>query len=519
MKNKASLINGTGGGGAAWLNQSIVYTAEPAIQHITEGSTTVYYQLAAGSESAAQDVCVASDQAWKFRLSTEGQVVPGSVVLEIDGVYWFDDGGGRLLRNYNASTGVGTVDGSIDYSTATVTINHYSGRPLTATVTPIACLIGDDWSVIKASEFRTIAAPLRPNGFNVRANDPATNTQYNGNADNEGTVTGDGITGSVNLQNGVASLTFPYPVLASTLFYNAVSYKQIPLNPDILGLDPVRLPADGRVPILRDADILVLTHTQSDLIDTPSDGLVINAGRDKLYDAWIEDETGVRLAAAQYTTDLDAGTATLASPFTAEDEESNALTGDVYFVHRVDDMALCTEARIDGTLQLAQPIYHDLPAADTWVASAVYLGNLRARVKDWESYTTDPGDYDGAGTPTNAQYNLIAYPVAIDNRGSVPDRWKIKFTSTTSFDLFSEHRGLIESGSIAVDFSPANPQTATPYFTIKADGWGTGWSTGNTLRFDTDAAAAPLWLIRTVLPGLATVDDDQMKIELRGDHN
>lgn len=498
---------------------STKYSAVAGIEHIVAKDINVYYQLAAGTEGAAQDIRTTAESSWKFRLSNAGVLVPGGVVLDIDGDLWFDDGEGRLMRNYDASTGVGIFDGSIDYSSAMITINAYSGRPITASVTPIACLVGDDWSVIKSSEFRTIAAPLRPNGFTVRADNPVDNVQYNGQADNEGVITGDGITGSVELQSGIASLIFPVPVLASSLYYNAVSYKQIPLDPKILGLDPVRLPADGRVPIMRDADILVLTHTQSDLIDTPSDGLVINAGRDKLYDAWIEDSVGVRLAAAQYTTDLDVGTATLATPFSAMDENSDPLSGDLYLWHRVDDMALCTEARIDGTLQLAQPLYHAMPADETWVASAVYLGNLRARVKNWESYTTDPGDYDSEGAPTNAQYNLIAYPVAIDNRGSVPDRWKIKFTSTTSFDLYSEQRGLVSSGSIAADFSPNNPQTATPYFTIKADGWGTGWSTGNTLRFDTDAAAAPLWLIRTVLPGQATVDDDQLKIELRGDHN
>ena len=55
-----------------------------------------------------------------------------------------------------------------------------------------------------------------------------------------------------------------------------------------------------------------------------------------------------------YVLDKEAGTATLANPFTAQAEGGDPLVGDLYFVHRIDDMALCTEARIDGTLQLAQ---------------------------------------------------------------------------------------------------------------------------------------------------------------------
>lgn len=498
---------------------TVKYTTTQVTEEVSAQSVTVNYQLAAATEAAASDAIGAAARPWRFYLADVGPVVPGSVILDVAGALWFDDGEGRLLRNYSPVTGTGTPQGTIDYESTEVLIEDYAGRPNTATITPIGLLIGEDWSVLQRSEFRTSAAPLRPNGFTVRADDFETEVQYNGAADAQGIITGDGVTGEVTLQDGIATLAFPAPVLASTLFYNAVSYKNIPLDPDILGLDPVRLPSDGRVPIMRDADILVMTHTATDLIASPAADLVVNAGRDKLYDAWIEDDNQTRLDPAMYVLDKEAGTATLANPFTAQDEQANALVGDLYFVHRVDEMALCTEARIDGALQLAQPTYHELPANDTWVASAVYLGDLRARVKNFASYTTDPGNYDDEGTATTSQYNLVAYPLAIDNRGSVPERWKIKFTSSSAFELFGEFRGLVATGSTAVDFSPINPQTQTPYFTIESAGWGAGWSVGNTVRFDTDAAAAPLWLIRTILPGLATVDDDELKIELRGDHN
>lgn len=478
----------------------------------------VAYRLSADAELSDSETITAISAPWRFALMDEGTIVPGSVILQIGSEIWFDDGEGRLLRNYNTSTGVGTILGTIDYSTTEVVINNYAGRPIIATVTPIACVAGEDWSVVKSTTFRTIAAPLRPNGFNVRADDVETSEQYNAQADNEGTLSGDDITGSVDLRNGIAEIVFPAPVFASTVFYNAVSYKSVPLDPEILGLDPVRLPADGRVPIFRDADILVITHTKKDLIESPDDGLVIDAGRDKLYSAWIEDEEGIQLDPDQYTLDKEAGTATLADPFEAIDADGEPLAGDLFFVHRVDDMALCTEARLNGALQLAQPLYHSFPANETWVASAVYLGDLRGRVKDFGCYTTDPG-YGGTGTPSAGQFNLVNYPIAIDNRGSVPERWKIIFTNTTTYRLLGEHRGQVATGSTAADFSPTNPQTGTSFFTIKADGWGAGWATGNTVVFETEAAAAPLWFVRTVLPGQPTVNDDELKIELRGDHN
>lgn len=494
------------------------YTRETAFEVIRAHNCDVSYQLAAGTSQTVTEAKTMAQSPWRFELIERGPIVPGSVILQIAGELFFDDGEGNIVRNYSTSTGAGTVVGLIDYESTRCTIDNYTGRPLTATVTPIAIVVGDDWSVLNRTTFRTSAAPLRPNGFNVRADNVESGVQYNGQADNQGVITGDGITGDVDLQKGLAEITFPAPVLASTVFYNAVSYKQIPLDPAILGLDPVRLPSDGRVPILRDADILVITHTQKDLVNAPAAGLVVNAGRDRLHDAWFEDSQGTRLDPAQYTLNKEAGTATLATPFVAQDAENNALVGDLFFVHRIDDMALCTEARIDGTLQLAQPLYHNFPADETWVASAVYLGNLRGRVKNFACYVTDPG-YGGTGTPSNGQYNLVNYPIAIDNRGSVPERWKIIFTSTTAFRLLGEHRGQVATGSTAADFSPLNSQSGTPFFTIKSDGWGGGWATGNTAVFETEAAAAPLWLIRTVLPGQATVEDDSLKIELRGDHN
>lgn len=497
---------------------SVKYTAVPIQEEIVSHAVAINYRFAADAEQSTTDTIADHAYPWRFHVAESGPVVPGSVIVQIGAELWFDNGQGQLIRNYNTSTGVGTVLGSIDYTTTEVVIDDYAGRPITATVIPIACVIGEDWSVLQNTSFRTAAAPLRPNGFNVRADDMENGEQYNAQADNEGDLSGDGVTGSVDLQKGLADISFPAPVTASSVYYNAVSYKSVPLDPEILGLDPVRLPADGRVPILRDADIIVMTHTAKDLIASPGDGLVVDAARDKLYDAWIEDENGTRLDPDQYTLNKDAGTATLANPFTAQDTDSNALVGNLYFAHRVDDMALCTEARIDGTLQLAQPIYHDLPADETWVASAVYLGDLRGRAKDFGCYTTDPG-FGTVGTPSSAQYNLVNYPIAIDNRGSVPERWKIIFTSTTAFRLVGEHRGQVATGSTAVDFSPTNSQTGTPFFTIESDGWGSGWATGNTVIFETEAAAAPLWFIRTVLPGQATVEDDQLKIELRGDHN
>ena len=76
---------------------------------------------------------------------------------------------------------------------------------------------------------------------------------------------------------------------------------------------------------------------------------------------------------------------------------------------------------------------------------------------------------------------------------------------------------MIATGSTGSDLSPINSLTGQPYFTIRREGWGTGWAAGNAVRFNTDSALGPMWVIRTVISGQGTVDDDQFKLQIRGD--
>ena len=83
--------------------------------------------------------------------------------------------------------------------------------------------------------------------------------------------------------------------------------------------------------------------------------------------------------------------------------------------------------------------------------------------------------------------------------------------------MVGETVGEVAVFDTALDLSPTNPVTGTPYFTVPAAGWGTGWSADNVLRFNTEGCLAPMWLARTVLSGLGTVDDDSVTAQIRGD--
>ncbi|MAD98863.1 MAG: hypothetical protein CMB99_16175, partial [Flavobacteriaceae bacterium] len=152
--------------------------------------------------------------------------------------------------------------------------------------------------------------------------------------------------------------------------------------------------------------------------------------------------------------------------------------------------------------------------------SAALAGDVQARVTGLFSQKTDvSGQFpsDLTADATNARLNDVDYPIEMDSRGAVQDKWKIQFTGATSFNVISEQRGQVETGATTADCAPVNPVTGVPYFVIKKEAWGTGWQSGNIVRFDTEAAAFPVWCIRSIQPGPASLETDSFSVQARGD--
>ena len=77
----------------------------------------------------------------------------------------------------------------------------------------------------------------------------------------------------------------------------------------------------------------------------------------------------------------------------------------------------------------------------------------------------------------------------------------MRFLTGTTFQLIGEHVGVVGSGTVNEDFAPTNPNTGTPYLTIPALGWGSGWVAGNIVRLNTIGALKGFSCIRAVQPG------------------
>lgn len=419
---------------------------------------------------------------------------------------------GLLYRAISPVTGAGTLAGSVDYLSGIVTLTDYVTGSGAITVDALLGRFGD-WSAIEAS-FRTTLAPVKSEALSLVAV-TSDGDQITGAADPDGVIVGDWMRGTFDYEVGTGRVEFgsvistvwtPREVDPATIRYNAVAYSYLPLDATILGIDPVRLPSDGRVPIYRPGDVVMVLHTADAAPATIADGGTLSAGRTRL--AWVRviDHAGATVSGDLYTLNRAAGTVTFPSVA--------GLVQPLTLRHTVGDLRQITDAQINGQLTLARALTHDYPANTSLVAACLIHGDRRARVSavwdqaSWNSTWTDALQ----GTAATATLNVIDFPITVTNEGCDTDRWLLRWTSTTAVELISENRGLVWSGSFPAyvsgtpgNIAPINPRTrdengmnGVPYLTIDQRSNGGGWSAGNVARINTVGAIADLWIARSI---------------------
>ncbi|MGG4055728.1 hypothetical protein ABEW79_29205 [Delftia tsuruhatensis] len=474
---------------------------------------------------------------------TSDYIVPGSVRFRWMG-HVYEDYDGVLVRDRTASA-AGTVAGALDYSSGVARIYDYlvDGQPTDLEVDSL-WTVRQNWTT--ASIFmRTAAAPVKPSGFVLNLAD-ATGEQITASAGVDGVISGTHLRGRIDYQSGVVELQFgdyvldtsltaaqkaewwysaddigavqpdriwrPWPVDPTTLRYNSVSYFYLPLDANIIGLDPVRLPQDGRVPIYRVGSYVVVSHSASVGPAQLSAGQTINCGRTRLSRVYLIGADG-QLIQQGWTPNLDAGTVAI--------QDTTGWVQPVRVEHRIEEMARVSDVQISGMLTLTKSLSHDFPAGSI-VSSALITAapGLRARVSHlfdqntWNNKWQDTVD----GQEALASYNDTISPIAVTNTGAVTERWMLRILGNGStFECIGQYVGNLGTGSINADFAPLNPNTNAPYFTLPALGWGMGWSAGNVLRINTVGAMQPLAAIRAVQPSEAAGTDYHFELLTRGD--
>lgn len=505
------------------------------------GKVSTYFSSATSANSVTETIDTPSPSLDLTPLLKEN-IVPNSVVFTLSGNTYFDKDG-KLFYQHNISNGTSIQAGTIDYSSGEATLTAWAAGA--NTVGLIALLTTQDKNPVDEVTFRIPSSPILPQSFQLRGTN-LQGGQINVIADANGVISGTDIKGKINYETGVVRCRFgrwipaagneseifynaaaikdgkifkPVPVFAHTLKYNAVAYTYIPLDTDIIGIDAARLPIDGRVPIYRVGDVIVIAdRREHDLGSSFTSNQVISLPHNDLTTVCITDNNGKHLDASKYTMDLAAGTITFASSLSLA-----GYTLPLKACYSREEQKAITRVDISGTLSMTESLQRSYDPAHTYVSSAMLGGDLHVRAtKPFTQQTWNNVWADERNTAAIlSKVNTKDYPIVLTDDGAITDRWAIVFRSATAFDLYSETLGLIARTDILQDLAPLNPASNKPYFTLPHQAFGTSgataWAAGNVIRFNTRGATVMPWIIRAVQPSSHTqTDSDGFTMCLRG---
>lgn len=476
---------------------------------------------------------------------TTDRIVPGSVRFTWMGTV-YEDADGVIYRDRTSSS-PGIISGTIDYLSGLVLMTDYvvAGSPTSFSLQSL-WTSKEAWRTASVF-FMTETSPIVPGEIQITLLD-VEGDRIDITGDLDGNLSGPHAIGKINYQHGLGEIQFgdlvldssltaaekaewwydpaevgtveagkiwrPWPVDPASLRYNTVTNFYLPVDPEILGLDPVRLPQDGRVPKHRKGRVVVIGHNATLAPATYAASDVIDLGRERVTHVWLHDANGELIDTGFEATedDLDAGEVRVtdvtgwAQPVTVE--------------HRIQEMRQVTDLQIDGTMQLNFPLSYDFPAGSV-VSSALLWGNTFARfVGVWDQQSWDGITWSDTtvGNPAPATYNIAANPIVVSNAGALSERYAWRYTTTESFDFIGEFSGFLGNGSKNVDHEPGNPfAPATKLLSLKAAGWGGGWAPGNVLFGRMVAAMQSFVAIRTVQPSIAPATDYSFDLLTGGD--
>ncbi len=506
-------------------------------------NVTCSYALSnAASEAKTETVAVADFEIRLTKNAVSVPIVPGSVAFDWNGKR-FVDRLGTLFSDPDPNTGIGVERGTIDYLTGVVKIDVFDGGDNQLAVKSLAGRLGSQY--VTEVTFRTPGAPLRPGSLTI-AGVTMHGERISAVADFNGSIDESLMTGAVDYEKGVCTIGFgqliddstayvdepwynadlvtgdgkvwkPEPVYADSLEYACVVYSYIPLDAGLLGINPVRLPSDGRVVIVKPGDVVVIHNTDGQTLEgDPAGGVVYTLPRAadsvEVYDSA---DPPLRVPSSMYAHEAGGNTITI----DAVNNDFSDFTLPLVAMHKIEDMILVSETQINGQISLSRGTAKAFPESGTLVSSALRFGDLQSRYyglfdqKTWQNSFSD----DLVGSPANATFNEIDYPVVVKNSGAVTERWALVFDGSDHFNIIGENRGIIGSGYITQDCQPINLATGKPYWFIDYRAFGSGWAAGNVIRFNTVGAAADCWGVRTTQQGDETEPADFFAIQPRGD--
>lgn len=567
-----------------WIFTGIEYVTAASI-FPTEGTVVVTYADTEGANAA--DYLENLQKKFFIKETSVLGIVPGSLSFYAGigassaTTYVTDPGNGTLYMDVVGTTGVGTVVGTVNYDERIVTITNDTVTARSLTISFCTGTAGGDPTQVIM--FRTPGAPLRSGSVGVKAT-LSNGEIVVGTSDFDGNIVGDGVEGHVDFNAGIGIATFgvweedtysalppfdpsniagtqpnwyagsptdagnvwhPYSVAVGSILINCVVTSYLPLDADLLGLDPVRLPLDGKVPIYRDGYILLIHNTKQETLPTiavagPLSPLSrTNLDLIELWDSRAEEAGGSQYwpDGGNYTVDLATGVITILPTFNI-----TGFTQPFKAIHRQEDLVLASDVQITGYIAVTQPLKHSYTKDDSFVSSVLTMGNLQSRAYNEFDQSTWSGVWsdDVIGTVVStANYNFVDYPITVINRTCTKERWLLLLKSSNTIDIIGENLGTLAAG-VSIVTGNYNPIDGLwlgdpgftggyiavrnrnfgnlPYWVMSCAGFGTGWQSNNGIRFNTDASNYPIWVVRTTLQGSATETTDNYVMQVRGDN-
>lgn len=209
------------------------------------------------------------------------------------------------------------------------------------------------------------------------------------------------------------------------------------------------------------------------------------------------------------------GAATLDAAITAGDTVIDVLleaASDVLFRAgeeiRIDDGTNAEYATISGaptlsgavlTITVSAPIANSYATATPTIVSSVYTVGDRQPSAGSGTVTSAAGTFDNA--------SVTVYPDS-----AIPDTITVTFTDATNFTVAGVAAGSLGSGAIGSAFSPTNPNTSLPYFSIAPAAWGGTYAGGDTVEFDINSAVFAVWLALITPASTAAVNPNTVDV-------
>lgn len=439
---------------------------------------------------------------------------------------WLFEVGGKLITERNGvlyqdldpRTGAARAVGTLDALSGRVSLNDIAPDMLREIKVLGGIYTTGDFAV-KTFSGHTATAPLKPRSFTVYAE--MNGKMIVGRSQADGSLKSDNeqdLQGTVDYETGFFTFTTKQPILPLSVRYSAVSQSHVPLSAERLGINPTRLPADGRVPIFRAGDYVVLSNEMvQEIGSVHSAGQVIPFARTNCDRVCVIDANGQHVNADKYVDDLDNNKLTWNTPL---DLGEYTLPLKLVLIHEEDNRIVETD--ISGNLKLQDPISRDYPIENTYISSAVVGGDLQTRSTEPFTQANWHGVWEDArnSNPTRGVLNVKDYPLVLTSDGAIEERWRIGFRSPTQIEVYGENLGLVWDNDVNTDIAPINPATDKPYFTLPKQAFGMGgWEAGNCIRFNTFGTMMPVWFLRVIQPHKSERnqdDSDGFRACLRG---